>query len=107
MIDWWSLKKKHLSFWTKQSTVSIICSTQYGSISNNKDAQLLHTNKLTVVSGTKVLFFLFFFSLVFNLSVLLHISFHPTCIFQYTTAVTFVFIVLFLIVIVLTAVPPL
>lgn len=94
----------HLSFWARQSTVSIICSTQYGSISSNEDAQLLNTNKLTVVSGTKVLGF---FSLVFIDSVLLHISFQPMCIFQYTAAVMFVFIVLFVIIIVVTAVPPL
>ena len=44
----------------------------------------------------------------FNDSVLLHISFNPKCIFQYTTADMFVFIVLFTIVmILLTAVPPL
>ncbi len=51
---------------------------------------------------------LFFFILVCLDSVLLQISFHTKCIFQYTTAVMFVFIVLFMIVmILLTAVPPL
>lgn len=60
------------------------------------------TNKNSLVSGTKVFCF---FILVCHDSVLV-ISFHPMCIFQYTTALMFVFIVLLMIVmILLTAVP--
>lgn len=44
---------------------------------------------------------LLFFLLVFHDCVLLQITFHPMCIFQYTTAVMFVFIVHFLIVMIL------
>lgn len=59
----------------------------------------------SVVSGTKSVFV--FFTLVCHDSVL-QISFQPVCVcvfFQYTTGVMFVFIVLSMIVMILSAVP--
>ena len=71
----------------------------------NKDFvshNLHNTNKLSVVSGIKCFNF---FILVCHDSVLQQLSFHRMCIFQYTTAVTFVFIVLFMIVLIVNCRP--
>lgn len=107
----WSLMRKlcvssHLSLWTKQSTVSIKCSVQYGEnlkLTRTFVAELAQ-HHLSIVSGTKNIFLIF----VCRDFVLLKISSYLMCIFQYTTAVMFVFIVLFMVVLILfTAVPPL
>lgn len=64
----------HVSFGTKQSTVSIICSIQHENANMNLD-------KLGSIRNER-----FFIRLY---------SFHRTCIFQYMTTVMSVFIVLF------------